>query len=121
MFCKNSPAEGYIFELLKLEYDPRSVNEEKIMPTLVDHLQKELMDLARKQSFKEGFEKASEQLRSKFLQEGRQEGRQEVRIEAAKVLFSNGVPIDIITETTKLSKKEIKKLVHEEGDDFSIL
>jgi predicted transposase/invertase (TIGR01784 family) len=110
------PQKSEFFETTKkLE----SVNEERIMSTLVEQLQPELLDIARKQFFKEGFEsafesafkQAREQLRPTFLQEGRQEGRQEERIEMAKALFSNGVSVDIIAKTTKLSEKEIKKLI----------
>ncbi len=84
-----------------------SIDKEKIMPTLVDHLQPELLNIARKQFLQEG------------LQKGRQEGRQEERIEIdkekremAKILLSKGVSIDIIAEVTKVPEKEIKKLVH---------
>ena len=95
------PEKSEFFETTKkLE----SVNEEKIMSTLVEQLQPELFDLAVKQAY----EKASEQLRPKFLQEGRQEERREM----AKVFLSKGVSIDIIAEATKLSEKEIKKLAH---------
>lgn len=85
------------------------------MSTLVEQLQPELLNIARKQSFKEGFEKACEQLRPKFLQEGRQEERREIDKEkraTAKTLLSKGVSIDIIAEATKLSEKELKNLVH---------
>ena len=115
------PEKSKFFETTKkLE----SVNEEKIMSTLVEQLQPELLNIARKQSFKEGFEKASEQLRPKFLQEGRQEGRQEghqegqqegrqeERIKIAKNMLSEGIDIKVISLATKLSEKEIKKLVH---------
>jgi predicted transposase/invertase (TIGR01784 family) len=95
------PEKSEFFETTKkLE----SVNEEKIMSTLVEQLQPELFDLAVKQAY----EKACEQLRPKFLQEGRQEERKEM----AKVFLSKGVSIDIIAEATKLSEKEIKKLAH---------
>ena len=83
-----------------------SIDKEKIMPTLVEHLQPELLDLARKQFFRQEFEKASEELRPKFIQEG----RQEERIKMAKVFLSKGVSVDIIAEATELSEKEIKKL-----------
>ncbi len=87
------PEKSEFFETTKkLE----SVNEERIMSTLVEQLQPELLNIARKQ----------------FLQEGRQEGRQEGMIEMAKVFLSKGVSIDIIAEATKLSEKEIKKLAH---------
>jgi predicted transposase/invertase (TIGR01784 family) len=83
------PEKSEFFETTKkLE----SVNEERIMSTLVEQLQPELLNIARKQSFKEG--------------------RQEERKEMAKTLFSNGVSIDIIARTTKFSEKEIKSLVH---------
>lgn len=81
-----------------------SIDKEKIMPTLVDHLQSELLDLARQRFFKEGFEKATEELRPKFIQEERRE--------MAKTLLSEGVSIEIISKTTRLSEKEIKNLVH---------
>jgi len=83
------PEKSEFFETTKkLE----SVNEERIMSTLVEQLQPELLNIARKQSFKEG--------------------RHEERKEMAKTLFSNGVSIDIIARTTKFSEKEIKSLVH---------
>ena len=99
------PEKSEFFETTKkLE----SVNEEKIMSTLVEQLQPELLNIARKQSFKEGFEKACEQLRPKFLQEG----QQEERIKIAKNMLSEGIDIKVISLATKLSEKEIKKLVH---------
>jgi predicted transposase/invertase (TIGR01784 family) len=113
------PQKSEFFETTKkLE----SVNEEKIMSTLVEQLQPELLNIARKQSFEQGFEKASELLRPKLLQEGRQvglkegrqvgleEGRQEERIKIARNMLSEGIDIKVISLAMKLSEGEIRKL-----------
>jgi predicted transposase/invertase (TIGR01784 family) len=42
--------------------------------------------------------------------EGKQEGKEEGRIEIAKSLKENGVPIEIISKTTGLSKDQIDQL-----------
>lgn len=103
-------------EFLNTVKQLESIDKEKIMPTLVDHLQPELLDLARKQFFKQGFEKASEELRPKFIQEGhkkgRHEGQYEERIKIAKNMLSEGMNIKVISLVTHLSEKEIKELVH---------
>ena len=67
----------------------KSINEEKLM-TLVDHFKADLL--------KRGIAKGIEQ------------GRKEEKIEMAKALLLKGVDIEIISETTGLSKEEIRKL-----------
>ena len=99
-----------------------TVNEEKIMSTLLEQLQPELLNIARKQAFEQGFEKAfekaSEQLRPKFLREGLEKGRRErdvavakAKLEIAKAMLLKEIDIEIVAATTNLSKEEIKKLL----------
>lgn len=62
--------------------------------TLVDHFKAEVF----KKGMAEGIEK------------GIEKGRKEEKIEMAKALLLKGVDIEIISETTGLSKEEIRKL-----------
>lgn len=43
-------------------------------------------------------------------QEGREEGREEERLAIALSMKKKNIPIDIIAETTKLSKEQIEEL-----------
>ncbi len=102
--------EEFFKTVKKLE----SVNKEKIMSTLVDHLQSELLDRARKQAFEE----ASKQLREQFLQEGLEKGRKErdvavvrAKLEIAKAMLLKGIDTETIAATTNLPKGDIKKLL----------
>ena len=105
------PQKSEFFETTKkLE----SVNEEKIMSTLVEQLQPELLNIARKQAFEE----ASKQLREQFLQEGLEKGRKErdvavvrAKLEIAKAMLLKGIDTEIIAATTNLPKGDIKKLL----------
>lgn len=70
------------------------VNEEEIMPAILEYLKPELL------------RRASEQARVQALEEG----EQKARIEMAKAFLLKGVDINIIASATKLPKEEIKKL-----------
>ena len=85
----NAPRkEEFVNTMKKL----KSMNEEKLM-TIVDHLKAEM----KAEFLKQGIEKGIEQ------------GRKERDAQMAKTLLLKGIDIDIISETTGLSKEEIRK------------
>ena len=74
--------EGFFQAIKKLE----SVNEGKLM-TLAEYLKPEV--------YKRGLEK----------------GRQEEKIEIAKAMLLKGIDIEIVADSTGLSKEEVRKLL----------
>ena len=68
--------------------------------------QEEAREMSRQDGYDLGIEKGIEQGRT----EGEASGRAEREIEMAKALKDRGVAIDIIAETSGLSKEEIEKL-----------
>jgi len=66
--------------------------------------------LAREEGLKEGREKGLQEGREKGLQEGLKEGEKKAKIEVAKKLISQNIDIDIIVQSTGLSKDEIERL-----------
>lgn len=75
------------------------VNEDEIMPAILEYLKPELL------------RRASEQARVQALEEGREEGDQKARMEMAKALLLKGIDMNIIASATKLPKEELKKLL----------
>ena len=58
--------------------------------------------MAREEGRKEGIELG--------IKEAREQGRQEVRIKIAKKAKMNGIDIDVIAKSTKLSREQIEQL-----------
>ncbi len=82
-------------ELMNRMKKLKSINEEKLM-TLVDHFKADLL--------KRGIAKGIEQGR-----EEKEAALKKAKQEMAKILLSKGIDIEIISETTGLSKEEIRK------------
>ena len=80
----------------------------KWVPTFVEieRIKKEALKLGEKRGLKAGKKIGLE----KGLEKGRKEGEKSKAVKVAKQLKKNGVAIDIIIDSTGLSKKEIEKL-----------
>ena len=63
-----------------------------------------------KEAEKRGLEQGLEQGRSEGIAQGEASGRAAEKLEMAKALKAKGVDIDIIAETSGLSKEDIEKL-----------
>jgi hypothetical protein len=61
------------------------------------------------QGIKQGLEEGKKQGLKEGLEEGKKQGELKTKIETAKKLLKKGIDIEIISEATGLSKKELKK------------
>jgi len=61
----------------------------------------------REKGLKEGREQGLEQGREQGLTQGREEGERRAKLETAKKLREEGIPLDIIIKATGLTEKEI--------------
>ncbi len=93
-----------LLDKLKLseKWVPRFQEEERI--------RKEALKLGEKRGIREGKKIGMEKGIEKGIKKGREEGREEEKIEMARKLKERGIDIDIIAETSGLSKVKIKKL-----------
>jgi predicted transposase YdaD len=66
---------------------------------------KQGLEQGKKQGLKQGLEQGIKQ----GLEEGKKQGELKTKIETAKKLLKKGIDIEIISEATGLSKKELKK------------
>ena len=87
------------------------IDYDKLSPEAV-HLMKinEGKKAMRKIVEHEGFEKGIKEGEKKGIEKGKKEGLKEGKIEMAKKLKKKGIDIDVISETSGLSKEEIEKL-----------
>ena len=67
-------------------------------------------EVMKKEGFEDGRAAGLEQGRTEGLAEGEASGRAAEKIEMARALKAKGVDIDIIAETSGLTKEEIEKL-----------
>jgi len=81
----------------------KSIDEEKIM-TLADHLKPEVFKRGVAKGIEQGIEQARKEQEIEVAK-----SKQEERIKMAKTLLSKGINIEIISETTGLSKEELRK------------
>ncbi len=80
------------------------------MQNIVDTARGEAEDKGRKKGIEQGRKEGRKEGREKGREEGIEEGRKERNIEVAKALKDNGVPIEIIIQSTGLSKEEIENI-----------
>ncbi len=98
---------------------------DKRKPKIIEEAEKELEEILSNKEFKELYEyRLSARLeensrldnaRNKGLEEGRIIGENDKKKEIAINLLHEGVDISIIEKVTGISKKEIEKLIVEEG------
>ena len=61
--------------------------------------------------YNDGLHNAEQQGIEKGLQQGRQEGAQQKAIEDARAFYENGVSIELIAKSLKMTEEEVKKIV----------
>lgn len=69
-----------------------------------------VVDTSREEGIKEGREEGREEGIKEGREEGIKEGKEKERLQIAKELKNNGIPIDIIQKSTGLSQEEIEQL-----------
>jgi flagellar biosynthesis/type III secretory pathway protein FliH len=119
------------FIVFTLEYslytsDERKISKEKLVSLFKEQLNKEdIMTIAKRieqQGIQRGIQEGIQRGREEGIQRGREEGiqrgreegiqrgREEGILETAKNLIQQGIPLDVISKATGLSKKELAQL-----------
>lgn len=127
-FRKSNPELMSLLECWLKFLDKRKgevISMDKRKPKIIEEAEKELEEILSNKEFKELYEyRLSARLeensrldnaRNKGLEEGRIIGENDKKKEIAINLLHEGVDISIIEKVTGISKKEIEKLIVEEG------
>ncbi len=102
-------------EIAKFTQEERDAYQKSLkyywdMQNIVDTARGEAEDKGRKKGIEQGRKEGRKEGREKGREEGIEEGRKERNIEVAKALKDNGIPIEIIIQSTGLSKEEIENI-----------
>ena len=109
---KSAMTEGqlYAYERFWLSVvDERILREAAVKKSYSEGLQKGIEEGMQK-GIEEGMQKGIEEGIQKGMQKGLEEGRVMEKLENARSLKNNGIPIDLISKSLNLSLEEIEKL-----------
>ena len=94
----------------KNELDRISQDETLRRMLLKEKLARMDMKQMKKEAIEEGFEEGRQEGRQEGIKKGKREGEKKEKIETAKRMLKENLPIDIIIKATELTKEEIENI-----------